>query len=255
MTLAEAAELAEGAFWHAAAVFLRIGAAMAVLPAFGSQSVPVRVRAVVAIAFTAIVAPAVPPFAAAPPELAQLALLLATETLAGLALGLALRLFVLALQTAGSIAANATSLAQLLGGAQPEPTPAMGQVLVLGGLAIATAAGLHVRLAEYLIHSYALLPPGRFPDAAVMTEWGIAQVSHAFALAFSLAAPFVILSMLYNLTLGAISKAMPQLMVAFVGAPVITLGGLALLAIAAPLMLAAWHEALLAFFASPGEVR
>ncbi|MFC3118840.1 flagellar biosynthetic protein FliR [Jhaorihella thermophila] len=38
-------------------------------------------------------------------------------------------------------------------------------------------------------------------------------------LPFSLSAPFVIASLLYNLTLGAINRAMPQLMVTLVGAP------------------------------------
>ena len=46
----------------------------------------------------------------------------------------------------------------------------------------------------------------------------------SFALALSLAAPFVIASLLYNVALGVINKAMPQLMVAFVGAPAITCG-------------------------------
>ena len=48
-------------------------------------------------------------------------------------------------------------------------------------------------------------------------------------LAFTLAAPFVLVSVLYNLTLGVINRAMPQLMVVFVGAPVITGLGLAVL--------------------------
>jgi flagellar biosynthetic protein FliR len=45
---------------------------------------------------------------------------------------------------------------------------------------------------------------------------------------------------------------MPTLMVAFVGAPAITLGGLALLAVSAPIMLAVWGEAALALLAAPG---
>ncbi|MEM8699663.1 MAG: flagellar biosynthetic protein FliR, partial [Pseudomonadota bacterium] len=44
--------------------------------------------------------------------------------------------------------------------------------------------------------------------------------------------------------LGAINRAMPQLMVAFVGAPAITAGGLALLALAAPLILTLWLDRL-----------
>jgi flagellar biosynthetic protein FliR len=44
---------------------------------------------------------------------------------------------------------------------------------------------------------------------------------------------------------------MPQLMVVFVGAPVITFGGLALLFLLAPTMLIVWHDALLETLAAP----
>ena len=44
---------------------------------------------------------------------------------------------------------------------------------------------------------------------------------------------------------------MPQLMVAFVGAPVITLGGLFILFLAAPIMLSVWLSALERFMVAP----
>jgi flagellar biosynthetic protein FliR len=44
---------------------------------------------------------------------------------------------------------------------------------------------------------------------------------------------------------------MPQLMVAFVGAPAIAIGALILLMIFAPLMLSVWLKALQNFAASP----
>ena len=87
-----------------------------------------------------------------------------------------------------------------------------------------------------------------------MSSWGVAQIANAFALAFTLAAPFVILSVIYNIALGAINKAMPQLMVAFIGAPVITAGGLFVLMLAAPFMLEVWLSALDNFLASPLRV-
>lgn len=237
-------------FWHGALVFLRVGALVSLLPAVGEQSVPLRIKLAVAVVFTVIVAPALDPGTGSPtlPVLLRLAL---TETLLGLVLGLVLRLFVLALQTAGSIAAQSTSLAQILGGAAAEPIPAMGYVLVLGGLALATLSGLHVEAARFLILSYALFPMGQLPDAEVFSAWGVARVAQAFALAFTLAAPFVIAALVYNLALGFINRAMPQLMVAFVGAPVITWGGLFLLCVGAPLILTVWSEALLSFLASP----
>lgn len=249
-TLAEIATLLQINFWHTAAVFLRVGAMVSVLPAFGERSVPMRVKVIVAICFTLVVSPALAPFVTNPdlPEISRLAV---TETVTGLSIGLSIRLFVLALQTAGSIAAQSTSLSQLLGGAAADPLPAMGYVLVVGGLALAMMTGLHVRAVEAILLSYDVFLPGQFPLAAVLTEWGISRVASAFTLAFTLSAPFLVASLVYNVALGVINKAMPQLMVAFVGAPAITLGGLVLLFLTAPVLLSVWVAAMNSFLANP----
>ena len=234
------------------AVFIRVGAMMALVPAFGEQVVPQRVRLILTLAFTLITAPALAPIMPAAPT-APLALLhlIAAEAVAGLALGIGLRLFIMALQTAGSIAAQATSLSQFFGGAGVDPQPAMSQILITAGLALAVTAGLHVALAELIVLSYQFFPPARFPDAASLGEWGLAQSARAFTLAFTLALPFVILSLLFYIGLGAINKAMPQLMVAFVGAPAITWAGLATLLLTAPLILAVWHDTFTTFLINP----
>ena len=72
-----------------------------------------------------------------------------------------------------------------------------------------------------------------------------------FICLFAIAAPFVIAAMIYNIALGAINRAMPQLLVSFVGAPAITFGGIALLFLAAPIMLAKWLDVLHRFLANP----
>jgi flagellar biosynthetic protein FliR len=238
--------------WIGFLVFLRVGAVMALMPAFGEQAVPQRVRLVLALAFTAVVAPSVTEKAA--PFVGVLALPLATETIAGLVIGIGLRMFIFALQMAGTIAAQAASLSQLFGGAGPEPQPAISNLLIMAGLALAVMAGLHVRAAELMILSYDILPLGQLPGAADLADWGLAQVVRAFALAFTLAAPFVVASLIYNMALGVINRAMPQLMVAFVGAPALTLGGLVVLAVAAPVALAVWMQAFGDFLAAPFTV-
>ncbi|TMV07094.1 flagellar biosynthetic protein FliR [Ruegeria sediminis] len=242
--------LLESGFWHMLAVFLRVLAMVSVMPAFGERWIPMRVRLGAAAAFTLIVAPSVHSPGGAR-NLTGLVMLAGTEILIGLGLGMGFRLFVLALQTAGSIAAQATSLSQILGGAAAEPVPAMSYLLMLAGLALAALLGLHVRAAEFLIHSYDLFPAGTLPAAPDLSARGVGQVSRSFALAFGLAAPFVIASLLYNLALGVINRAMPQLMVAFVGAPAITLGGLFLLFAGAPLILSVWSGALFDFLVNP----
>lgn len=248
-TLADLAGIGRVMGWSALLVFLRIGAALALLPAFGEHSVPQRLRLVIALAFTAVVTPAVTPLMPAEPSLISAG----SEVVAGLALGAVFRLFILTLQIAGSVIAQATSLSQIAGGAAPDPQPAVGHLLTAAGLALAVMTGLHVKLAETLILSYRLMPAGALPAAADFAEWGLAQTAHAFALGFSLAAPFSIAALMYNLALGAINRAMPALMVSFIGAPALSAGGLALLAILAPVLLAVWTSALEGFLANPFE--
>lgn len=245
-------DLMSGLAWAALIVFLRIGAAMAALPGLGEQVISVRVRLVVALMLTAIVTPSVMPHMHLPPPgFPVFVLALVTESISGLFLGLMLRLFIMAIQTAGSIAAQSTSLSQLLGQSGMDPMPAIGHILTMAALALIMATGYHVRAAGFIVLSYDLIPALSFPNPADVADAGRTRVTQSFALAFSLAAPFVILSVLYNLTLGVINKAMPQLMVAFVGAPVITMGSIALLLISAPVMLAVWLNSFEAFLAAP----
>lgn len=236
------------------AVFFRVGAFFGMLPGFGEASVPMRIKFGLAAAFTVIVVPLVPltglPQTWTIPVLAGFVL---AEAAIGLLLGIGMRLLLLGLQTAGTIAAQSTSLAQVFGNAGVEPMPAMGHVLMVGGIALAMIGGLHVKAAALFVVSYDLFPMGQVLPAGSAADWGVGQVAHAFQLAFTLAVPFVILSMLYNVALGVINKAMPQLMVAFVGAPAITLGGLFLLFSAAPIMLQVWHGALDAYLLDPLE--
>ncbi|MHA6327126.1 flagellar biosynthetic protein FliR [Roseivivax sp. CAU 1753] len=244
--------LSTATLWAGGVVFLRAGAVMSVLPGLGEQTVPMRIRLALALALCVIATPAIMTDQALPqPSLGSISLLVFTEAIAGLALGLALRFMVMALQIAGSIAAQATSLSQLLGGAAGEPMPTIGHILTMAGLALLMLTGMHVKAVSLLILSYNLMPVGAFPDPASLGQWGRSAVSHAFVLAFTLAAPFVLISVLYNLMLGVINRAMPQLMVALVGAPLITFGAISMLAISAPYLLQVWINAVDAVLANP----
>jgi flagellar biosynthetic protein FliR len=250
--LAQAIELSAHALWGGFIVFLRVSAALMALPALGEQVISVRVRLAIAVMLTLVVAPGATPLFEMPLiTFGTFIHALATETIAGLFLGVILRLFIFAIQTAGSIAAQSTSLSQLMGAQGMDPLPAVGHILTMSALALMVTTGFHVKAAGFLILSYEILPALQFPDAAAIADAGRARVGQSFALAFSLAAPFVILSVLYNLTLGVINKAMPQLMVAFVGAPVITFGSIALLLLCAPFILVVWLNAVETFLANP----
>lgn len=248
--LAETLALSEAALLAGFVVFLRVGSAMALLPVFGERSIPMRVRLGLTLSFTLIVTPVVMPLLG--PQLESFsAYYFLTETIAGLSIGAVIRFLVLALQIAGSIAAQSTSLSQLFGGAVSDPQPAIGHVLLVAGLALAVYTGLHIRLVELFVFSYEVFLPGQLLPAGLWAEWGISRAASAFSLAFALAAPFVIASLIYNVAMGVINRAMPQLMVAFVGAPAITAGGLILLMLTAPYLLNVWVGALNTFLSTP----
>lgn len=241
-------DLAQGVAWAAALAFVRIGAMVALMPGFGETAVPQRVKLALVVVFTLVVTPVLAERVAG---LEPSFLALGGEAVAGLLLGIGLRLFIVALQTAAAIIAQATTLSQLVGGVAPEPQPAIGNLFLIAAIALAMSAGLHVRATELVILSYDILPAGGRPLAEEAADWGLGLISRTFSLAFMLSAPFVIASMLYNLALGAINRAMPTLMVSMVGAPALTLGSLALLAIATPVILAAWLGALGEHLAQP----
>lgn len=244
----EFAEPLQEMIWIAALVFLRVGAAVFLMPAFGEQAVPQRIKLVITLCFTAVIFPAVSPQVSDLPSWITAA---GVEVVAGLCLGIGMRMFILGLEMAAMIIASSTSLAQVFGGATPEPQPAIGNLLTLAALALAVSAGLHVRAASLFILSYEAFPPGQFPSVADLSDWGLRNVVHATVLAFSLAAPFVIASVIYNMALGVITKAMPQMPALMVGAPVLTWGSLVLMAIASPIVLGVWLHEFNAFLAQP----
>ena len=234
-------------------VFLRVGAVAALLPGFGEQIVPVRVRLGAAIALSVLTWPLVRHLlpGSAPSTMAFVLMFLA-EAANGLIIGIGFRLLVMVLQLAGSVAAQSTSLSQMFGaGATPDPMPAIGNILFIAGVAIAMVAGLHVKAVLALALSYDMLPPGQFAQPSDLASWGVGQVSSAFALAITLAAPFILASLVYNIALGAINRAMPQLMVAFIGAPAIAGGGIVLLMLASPVILEVWYGTFLNLLAAP----
>ncbi len=216
-------------------VFLRVGAVIFLAPGFGERVLPMRVRLGLAFAYTAIVLPTV-----SPPPTGSPYVMAAAEVTAGLFLGIALRATIFALQTAGSIAAQSTSLAQMFGGVDGEPAAAYGHLVTMLGIAVALSLGLHLRLADYLIASYQLLPAGVPVSGAGLAKQALALLGGSFAMGFRLALPFVVGAFLYNLTLGLMNRAMPQLMVVFIGAPVLTFGGLVLMYLVTPLLIHAW---------------
>lgn len=243
-----------GIMQQVALVFPRVAAVMAFLPALGERSIPGRVKLGLALCLAAILTPMLGDRLIPPTVPSEWLVLIVVEAGVGTLLAMMIRLWVPALQTAGAIAAQATSLSQLFGGAVADPLPALGNVLLLAGLTLFVMSGLHLRVIEFLHASFTLFPLGRLPAADLVAEWGRDQVARSFSLAFMLAFPFVLVSVAYNIILGVVNRAMPQLMVALVGAPAISLATLVLLMALTPVIALRWRDAIALVLANPSGV-
>ena len=225
-----------------AGVFTRCAAAAFLIPGMGERGIPMQVRLGIAVALTLLLWPLVRPLVpATPQDVPGLVALLGAEAVAGLLIGLGFRLVVLVLQVAGMTAAFHISISHMFGsGVAPTPEPTIATFLALGGVVMAMQLGLHVSVVASLAGLYEVLPFGTLPLAGDAAEWSVARVTEAFALGISLAFPFITVSFAYNLALGALSRAMPQLLVALVGVPLLIGLGLVTLYLVLPAIYARW---------------
>lgn len=204
---------------------------------------PVRVRLILALSLMLVLFPAVVSDYTPPERPSEIAALFAAEAVSGALIGFGIRLTVFAIQTAGAIISQNLSLAQLFGSSISfdQETP-ISTLLVFAAVVMAVSAGIHFEAVNVLIMSYDLMPLGAFPGASATGEWAAERTAFAFSAALSLAFPFVILGFIYNMAIGAANRAMPQLMVAFVGIPAVTFAGFVLLAVCAPVIITVWLD-------------
>ena len=232
------------------ALFTRLSLLIFLLPAIGTRIIPVQVRVSVALAVTLILFPLVGDRLVVPE--ANLLALLMGEAFVGFYLGFSLRVMIFVLSLVGAIVAQSLSLSQIFGaGISEDSNTTISTILTMAAATIFLTLGLHISALELLVQSYDIFVPGSvFMDNSLgfAAEKAVEACARGFALAFSMAAPFLLLNLAYNMLLGVLNRAMPQLMVTFVGMPAITLTGLFLLTAAAGATLVLWRDATLAIF-------
>ena len=203
-------------------VFARIGTVIAFLPGFSAAWVSVRIRLVMALALTLLVTPALagilPPMPATP---AGLGLLLLRESAIGLFLGSVALIAFAALQTAGTFVAYLSSFASAL---VQDPVTDQQTSTVTGfftalGLVLIFVTDLHHLMLRAIVDSYGLFTPGAPPPIDDFCGFITHTVAESFGLGVQLAAPFLVVSLVYNVGLGLLGRLMPQLPVFFFGLP------------------------------------
>lgn len=226
-------------------IILRTSAIMMVLPVFGDQSIPPRVKLVMGLATGFSLAGVMGDQVSLPDQ--HIYSLIIIEIFNGLLIGTLFRFFVLGLQTAGTIAAQSFSIAQTNAMMADAPMPALGQFLLMGAFALLLHSGFASQVIVILKNSYTTVPMGVLPTPAWLIDHILYLTDFIFDMAVKLALPFCTAALLYNLILGAANRVMPQLMVMLVGAPAGMFAMLAILAAASPIIIDFWVTSVLRF--------
>jgi flagellar biosynthesis protein FliR len=229
-----------------ALVVARLSVVVFLMPGIGEQVVSPRTRLFLLFGLSAAITASgivTPPVSQ---DFGSYLAMLGEELMIGLMLGVSLRLVIWILSIAGSVIAQSIGLSQFLGVAiEQEIQTIISNLLSMAGVVVLLSADYHVAVFAGLIDLYTDVPAGFETDFAAPLL--MSAIFSAFSFAILLAWPFVAMNLFYNICLGFINKALPQLMVAFVGAPFMVGAGLILLAISVSVMLAAWMDRIPAF--------
>jgi flagellar biosynthesis protein FliR len=215
-------------------VLTRLGSLLMTLPMLGTATVPLQVRALLAVAISLILTPL---FWAQPvpqPEnLIILGTLLAREAILGLALGLAVLILLSGMQLAGQIVSQTSgmTLAEVANPTFDTTTPLFSQILEMLAIAIFFLVGGHRQVIDALLRSFAWMPPGtgRLPDS---TLEALAEItSQSFDIGIRASAPVIVALLLATLVVALISRTLPQLNAVAVGLNFNSLMGLGIFAL------------------------
>ncbi|MFN4009121.1 MAG: flagellar biosynthetic protein FliR [Pannonibacter sp.] len=212
-------------------LFCRIGSCLMVIPGFGSDRVPVRVRLLVAIAITLALSPLLlPPMRAAMPDqgLATVTRFIVAELFVGLLLGLMGRAFIAALETIGTLISMSIGLSTMPGLAVEgnEALPSLANLMTLTATAMVFITNQHWELIRALADSYTAVPVGSGLDVQSGLARFTDQLAATFLLALRIGSPFVIYAVVVNFALGLANKLTPQIPIYFIAMPFVIAGGL-----------------------------
>lgn len=249
-------EYLSGSVFAFIVVFVRLGTALMVMPGFGDNFVPDRIKLLFALSLSFVMFPVVMTYIPSPlPDTFGLLQIIISEFLVGLFIATMARIFMMAMDTAGMVISTQSGLgsAQIFNPALASQGSLIGTFLIITGIVFIFITGMHHFLIRTIVESYTLFPVGTLPDTGGMAEMMSKAVAAAFMLGIKIAMPFIILTLLIYVAMGVLSRLMPQIQVFMVALPLQILLSLILLGLSVPVMLHFWSaefEKAMMFFLS-----
>jgi flagellar biosynthesis protein FliR len=219
-------------------VFARIATMVTLLPVFGSQSIPVTLKAGLAFFLSVIIYPAVAAggLPQVPAATAAFLLMFLKELFVGIVIGFVASLIFTVVQFAGYLVDVLTgfSFVELVDPFSDTSVSIFGQFNVLIFTILFLALNGHYFLLLAIQKSFSVIPllGVHIPEGPI-TALLVKAVGNVFVLGFKFAAPIFVTLLLTQVALAVVARTVPQINVFFVGIPlnIVIAFGVAILAL------------------------
>lgn len=200
----------------------RISAMIYAFPFLGSPAIPARIRVALALVISFMLLPIVGVVDLGTDwGLGRLTMALAAETAVGLVVGFGAKFLFEAFTMAGTFAGRQMgfAIADLLDPVTAAPQSMVGQFWSLVAILFFLAFDGHLFLVQFLVENFRVIPLGAGVLTAATGQELIAGSSHMFEVALQLAAPALMLTLMMDVGIAVLSRAMPRLQIFFVALP------------------------------------
>ncbi len=211
-----------GSVEHFVLVFIRITAALAVLPVFGRRAIPSSIKAALGVALALLIAPSVPqhqmPMTG---TIADYLLLGLNETLCGALIGFAGQFLFYAVEICGRILGlqSGLSIVSSIDPNSEAQSDVLTQIYDMLAVLVFLSIDGHLLMLETLRASFDSVAIGAVSLDGKLADWSVTQAGLVLARGVQLAAPMMVTLLLSDVALGILTRVAPTMNVFVLGFP------------------------------------
>jgi flagellar biosynthetic protein FliR len=222
--------------------FARMGTVLMIMPGIGDSFVSPRIRLLIALSFSVVLAPVSATYLPEVTTNIQLVWLVLSEMVVGFFIGTIARIFLAALDTAGMLIGMQIGLgnAMVFNPQMAGQGSVIGAFLSITGAVLLFATDLHHMLIYGMVDSYNTFPAGDIPLTEGMAQTITKAVSQSFAIGFYMSVPFMIVSLFLYIAMGVLGRLMPQIQVFILALPIQIILGVVVLSVAFSSLMLFW---------------
>ena len=225
-------------------VLVRVSGIISTAPVFGSSNIPPQIKVVLSLILALILYPFIPLITVYPDRPDHYIMLIASELLIGLVLGIIARFLFGAVEFAGTV----IGFQMGLGMAIVFDPQSQEQISLVGRFENATATLIflamdgHLIVLQALVRSYSVLPLGGASISRPLVENLTELSASVFVIGLQIGAPLIVALFLANAVVGLLARSVPQIQVFVVGFPLTLMLGFLFLFFGMPFFAQAVHQ-------------